>query len=784
MATETQSVKIPIDLLLDGVKNQLQSLQGMLDNVKPDTKAYKELNRIIQGINKQYGKLAIEGKRSFSSAAQFTSFRKGLNDLEIRVDTFQDSFKKINISDLNIDTTKLDELKSKISEIQKSRGELINKTLKEVFDDAGLKKITDSIEADFNSISFEELGESFKKIINNARDELSQLKDEYTKIEKVISDKKSINLEQEISSRYDSKAIVNISKQKDAIKNLKEQNEIFKNFDFKTTKNSNVDDFINNMSAQVEAALANYQKTIETRRASLEKEKEKLKNALNIFGESSRWAIGDKGAAQKEKVAQVMGKDFISQYKTVPKIKEAIEATLKNLDIDEKPLIEKAKSIAETWISSLVKSFSIDGSQADQIANSLKNFLKNTNFSFDMSQLIPREGEAKDEFISRLVGHLKEKNSDIESAYETIQDLIENKQAEINSLLQAQTNLFSDTGASSAKLLELDTQEQKVREEINKVTQAIHKQAAAMIGGIASTDSFESAIGQLDVQVAKAEQSFRNLQQTTAKLEEFKRFFTMWFSFSSVINTVKNQVHKAAQEIKALDDVITEIAMVTDMTQNQLWDQISSYSDMARQYGVSTRGAYEVSQLFYQQGLQTVEVLKMTEETLKLAKIAGLDYATATDYMTVAIRGFKLEMSEASHVTDVYAALAAATASDVEELAVAMSKTASSAEAVGASFESTSAMIATMVSVTREAPQNIGSAIVSRYGEMTSDPSKIVDSEGEEMSLNRVDKALQSVGITLHDVNGQFRDFDDVILELSKKWDTLDANSQRYLKVA
>ena len=173
MATETQSVKIPIDLLLDGVKNQLQSLQGMLDNVKPDTKAYKELNRIIQGINKQYGKLAIEGKRSFSSAAQFTSFRKGLNDLEIRVDTFQDSFKKINISDLNIDTTKLDELKSKISEIQKSRGELINKTLKEVFDDAGLKKITDSIEADFNSISFEELGESFKKIINNARDELS-----------------------------------------------------------------------------------------------------------------------------------------------------------------------------------------------------------------------------------------------------------------------------------------------------------------------------------------------------------------------------------------------------------------------------------------------------------------------------------------------------------------------------------------------------------------------------------------------------------------------------------
>ena len=64
---------------------------------------------------------------------------------------------------------------------------------------------------------------------------------------------------------------------------------------------------------------------------------------------------------------------------------------------------------------------------------------------------------------------------------------------------------------------------------------------------------------------------------------------------------------------------------------------------------------------------------------------------------------------------------------------------------------------------------------------MTTDPTALVDSEGEEMSLNKVDKALQSVGITLQDVNGQFRDFDDVILELSKKWDTLDANAQRYM---
>jgi len=65
---------------------------------------------------------------------------------------------------------------------------------------------------------------------------------------------------------------------------------------------------------------------------------------------------------------------------------------------------------------------------------------------------------------------------------------------------------------------------------------------------------------------------------------------------------------------------------------------------MAQRYGVSIQGAYEVSKIYYQQGLETVDVMTLTNETLKLSKISGMDYATATDYMTTAIRGFKMEM--------------------------------------------------------------------------------------------------------------------------------------------
>lgn len=56
-----------------------------------------------------------------------------------------------------------------------------------------------------------------------------------------------------------------------------------------------------------------------------------------------------------------------------------------------------------------------------------------------------------------------------------------------------------------------------------------------------------------------------------------------------------------------------------------------------------------------------------------------------------------------------------------------------------------------------------------------------VDSEGEEIDYNKVDTALKSVGISIKDAQGQFRDFDEVIFELSEKWESLDKNTQRYI---
>lgn len=347
-------------------------------------------------------------------------------------------------------------------------------------------------------------------------------------------------------------------------------------------------------------------------------------------------------------------------------------------------------------------------------------------------------------------------------------------QSLLETMKSSSTSQFSDL---EAKLL--------------SVTQAYENYKQVLVNSSPASQEAQKALEELIKAFGGAPQIIDSTSRAMTQLTQRQDILTglqssvqHWFGFYQILNMTRSAINSMISTVRELDKVITDIAVVTDMTQKDLWAQMDSYSSLAQQYGTTIKGVYEISQLYYQQGLKTNEVMKLTEQTLVMAKVSGLDYAKATDYMTVAVRGFSMEMSEAQKVTDVYSALAAKTATDTTELATAMSKVASGAASVGSSFESTSAMLATMISVTREAPENLGSAlksIVSRFGELKSDPTTLVDSEGEALSLNNVDKALQSVGISLHDVNGQFRDFDDVIMELAEKWNTIDKNAQRYI---
>jgi len=76
-----------------------------------------------------------------------------------------------------------------------------------------------------------------------------------------------------------------------------------------------------------------------------------------------------------------------------------------------------------------------------------------------------------------------------------------------------------------------------------------------------------------------------------------------WFSVYAAVRMVSNAIKSVISTISELDSTITEIAIVTKMSQDDLWQQMPQYTAMARQYAASISGVYKVSQLYYQQGL-------------------------------------------------------------------------------------------------------------------------------------------------------------------------------------
>lgn len=178
-----------------------------------------------------------------------------------------------------------------------------------------------------------------------------------------------------------------------------------------------------------------------------------------------------------------------------------------------------------------------------------------------------------------------------------------------------------------------------------------------------------------------------------------------YISLSAGIRQISEIFKDTYNNVKNLDKAFSEIAMVTDYSVEDMWKSYSQYASIANKLGQETQNVVKASGLFYQQGLDTNEALSLTSDTMKLATLSGLDYEEATSSMTAALRGFHMEMSQGSHITDVYSQLAAKAAADVEGISNAMNKTASIANSAGMSFENTAAFLTQMIETTQEAPK-------------------------------------------------------------------------------
>lgn len=471
--------------------------------------------------------------------------------------------------------------------------------------------------------------------------------------------------------------------------------------------------------------------------------------------------------------------DFNKFNKEAKKAEATLEALAKRLEnakqaLDNAPKTSTGKVDRRTKIGSdAVKEYNLakqayddQKTVVDEARLKIDGKVKKSTHSRDVEEYTRKLSEAKEKVDAYQQSIKKLSEVDATQHFEKLKQQLTNitgvdvsAAKSIDELREAIAQLSTKDVDAANKLLE------QFQQDVNKISPDIKK------------------MGQ---EVEEASKSFSQLVQEQNSIDQLKNRLVSFFSIGSVIQTFRRAIRSAYESVKELDAVMTETAVVTNYEIEDMWKRLPEYTDRANKLGASVKGAYETTTLFYQQGLDTEQAVQLSIETMKMARIANLDYATATDYMTAALRGFNMELNEtsATRVNDVYSKLAAITASDTREISIAMTKTASIANNANMELETTAALLSQIIETTREAPETAGTAmktIIARFQELKKAPGEIGEVDGEVIDANKIEGALRTIGVALRDASGQFRNLDDVFLDIAKKWNSLDTNTQRYI---
>lgn len=327
--------------------------------------------------------------------------------------------------------------------------------------------------------------------------------------------------------------------------------------------------------------------------------------------------------------------------------------------------------------------------------------------------------------------------------------------------------------------------------ETEKQLRELEKRGIATEGATEFTadvkKNVESIIGPLQDATNEGDKNHRthiNLGEVGQRNNNvFAKATKTFFSYRAILRGVRSVINETIRTVTEMDKALTGMTMVTGKAREEVESFIPRIKEIAQATSSAMTDIANLTTEYLRQGRAMEDALILAEETAKAAQIAGISTSESINYMTSAINGFNLAATDAAHVSDVFANVAAKTATDYEQLAVALSKVSAQANLAGMSIEFTTALLAKGIETTQEAPESIGTAlktVVARMRELT-DYNKVLE---DGTSLNKVEKALSSAGIALRDESGSFRDLETVFNELGHAWDDLNGMQQQAIAQA
>ena len=135
--------------------------------------------------------------------------------------------------------------------------------------------------------------------------------------------------------------------------------------------------------------------------------------------------------------------------------------------------------------------------------------------------------------------------------------------------------------------------------------------------------------------------------------------------------------------------------------------------------------------------------------------------------MTAIWNNFDDGSKSVEYFADVISYLGAATAASNADIAEGMQAFAATANTVGLSYEYAASALTTLRHVTQQSASTIGNSLKTIFARLSSLETDGVTEDGTD--LTKYTKELATYGINVKDANGELRDMDEILDDLSVK---------------
>ena len=256
--------------------------------------------------------------------------------------------------------------------------------------------------------------------------------------------------------------------------------------------------------------------------------------------------------------------------------------------------------------------------------------------------------------------------------------------------------------------------------------------------------------------------------------------FDVGREFRRSITQTLNKVYTLTTK---LESALTNLRIVTGMNREEAEDTMITYQRMGKELGATTEEVAQSALAWLRQGYSVQEAGNLIDASMKLSKLGFMQADQATQVLTASLKGFKLETSEALSVVDKLTTMDQKAAVSAQGVSEALSLMANSARLAGLSINQAIAMVSTVGEVTQQSMSTVGNAMktmLARFGNVKAGTFSEMGEGSSEASenINDIEKVLGRLGIKIRTTSGEMREFDDVLADIAKQWNTLDSVSR------